>query len=274
MTPVDLKLSGTPKTTEIKGSAAGDHPAESAKERIVKIVAGGADEALPPCWQGASPAELLMYGPKAAVFERPPEQNPEPPEPEEEVGAALTERQLAFCEHYIGRPVAALAARAAGYAPATASKQASRLLKQPAVIRHILELRRKRHLEQAYRRETLIDKLEVVFSEAIERREFYAAIQALTMQARLSRIDEAMPGFRYVSRYENGREQLLWDALNRLEQKLSELAVGDFPGAAAAVPQTSFEEGARAERWRNESLPPSERAAYALEGARRAKRRK
>ena len=79
-----------------------------------------------------------IYGPEAAVFEAPPPPNPEPPEAEDEVGATLTGRQLAFCERYVERPVAARAARAAGYAEATAAKQASRLLKHPLVMRLIL----------------------------------------------------------------------------------------------------------------------------------------
>jgi hypothetical protein len=206
------------------------------------------DESLPPVWRLRGPNEpangVYIHGPKGARFAEPPPANPEPPEPEEHVGAELTQRQLAFCDFYVERPVAAIAARAAGYAEATAAKQASRLLKHPLVIRRILELRRKRHLEQACRRETLIDKLELVFAQAIERNEFYAAVQALTMQARLARIQEALPGFRYVGRYENGREQLLWESLTRLEQKLSEIAVGDFPGAAAAVPKQSFADAA------------------------------
>jgi hypothetical protein len=211
-----------------------------------------------------------IYGPDAAVFDAPPPRNPEPPEAEDEVGATLTGRQLAFCECYVERPVAARAARAAGYAKATADKQASRLLKHPLIMRRILELRRKRQLEQAYRRETLLDKFDVVFAAAIERNEFYAAVQALTMQARLAHIEEAMPGYRHVRRFESGPEQLIWDAVARLEQKLTEIAVGDFPGAAAAVPATSFEAGAVAEARKAQGWGSAEqRAADAVRRARR-----
>ncbi len=226
--------------------------------------------ALPPCWQGASPAELLTYGPDAARFDEPPPPNPEPPEPEDEVGEALTARQLAFCERYVERPVAARAARDAGYAEATASKQASRLLKHPRIMTRIVELRRKRRLEQAYRRETLLDKFEVVFAEAVESREFHAAVNALTMQARLARIEEALPGYRYVRRFESGAEQLVWDAVARLEQKLSELVVGDFPGAAAAAPAESFAAGAAAEAAKERNWgSPEARAARAVRDRRR-----
>ena len=193
---------------------------------------------LPPCWQLGpnDPANsLYIYGPKAAVLDEAPPANPDLPEPEETVGEELTARQLAFCERYVESPIATRAAVRAGYSEKTASQQASRLLKHPRVMRRILDLRRKRHLEQAYRRETLMDKLEVVFAEAIERREFYAAIQALTMQARMAGFTEAMPGVRYVRQVSTAGEQVVWDAVNRLEQKLCEITVGDFPGAKAAV---------------------------------------
>lgn len=277
MTPYDRPPTDAQDCPESLASPAPERRPDALENKTgnnLPVPAAAADE-LPPVWRlkpGEPHAQLYIHGPRAARFDEPPPETPEPPEPEETVGDSLTERQLAFCDHYVERPVAALAARAAGYAPATAAKQASRLLKHPTVIRRILDLRRKRHLEHACRRETLIDKLEVVFAQAIERNEFHAAVQALTMQARLARIDEAMPGFRYVSRYENGREHMLWDALNRLEQKLSEIAVGDFPGAAAAVPATPFEEGRRYEQSRSMSLPPAERADIAMERAKRRKR--
>jgi len=55
------------------------------------------------------------------------------------------------------------------------------------------------------------------------------------MEARLAHIQEAMPGFRYHRQFANGAEQLVWDSVARLEQKLAEIAAGDFPGAAAAT---------------------------------------
>ena len=185
---------------------------------------------------GREPAcARYVYGPDAAQFEQPPQDVPEPDEPADEVGEKLTGRQLAFCEHYVECPVATRAARKAGYAEASAAQQASRLLKHPRIMQRILELRRKRHLEEAYRRESLLDKFETVFAESIERHEFYAAIQALTMQARLAGIREALPGFRFVRQLPTMGEQLVWDAVTRLEQKLCEITVGDYPGASAAA---------------------------------------
>jgi phage terminase small subunit len=225
-------------------------------------------EAVPATWRlspGESETMLYIYGPKAAAFEAPPADNPEPAECDEELGETLTARQLAFCERYVEMPVAARAAREAGYAEATAAKQAARLLKHSGVMCRILELRRRRGLEQAYRRETLLDKLDVVFAQAVARNELYAAIQALTMQARLARIQEAMPGFRYM-RASNGADEVVWDMVTRLEQKLTEITVGDFPGAAAAIPTQPFEEGARAEAVKARDQGPAEqRAAFRLE---------
>lgn len=242
MTPYDPLARDAEEIQKTKASDAPDAGADSFENKTGNIAdarMAQSDEALPPCWQlgpGEPTNTLYIYGPKAAVFDAPPPANPAPPEPDEHIGAELTPRQLAFCERYVECPVATRAAVQAGYSEKTASQQASRLLKHPLVIRRILELRRKRHLEQAFRRETLMDKFEVVFSEAIERKDFYAAIQALTMQARMAGFTEAMPGIRYVRQAATAGEQVIWDAVNRLEQKLSEIAVGDFPGAAAAVP--------------------------------------
>jgi hypothetical protein len=233
---------------------------ENKTGNIIALAAQPAAAELPPCWQGAKPLELMLHGPEAARLEEAPPPNPAPSEPDEPLGDVLTPRQLAFCERYVESPVAARAAREAGYAEATAAKQASRLLRHPLVLKRILELRRKHRLEQAYRRETLLDKFDLVFAEAIERKEFYAAIQALTMQARLAHIQEAMPGFRYHREFANGAEQLVWDSVARLEQKLAEIAAGDFPGAAAAA-QPAGEAAAR------------ERATRAVDGL-RARRRK
>jgi len=257
MYPFDPVADSTAKTSqnseEIRARPALP-PAEEQNMNIVTVEAAAAldlaalppgialdpDESLPMAWRlrgaGEPAAAAYIHGPKASVLEEPPPPNAEPPEPPEAVDEKLTERQLAFCERYVECPVASRAAREAGYAPATAADQASRLLKHPRIMRRIIELRRKRQLELAFRREALLDKFEAVFAEAIERKEFYAAIQALTMQARLAHIPEAMPGFRYVHRERNAGEHMVWDAVGRLEQKLCEIAVGDFPGAAASVP--------------------------------------
>jgi hypothetical protein len=280
MTPFDPLPADTQKADETwakSTSGASPEPRENKTGNIQPVPVPMAADDLPPLWRqpsGEPEPAVYIYGPRAARFEEAPPPSAEPPEPEETIGEALSARQLAFCERYVERPVAVRAAREAGYAESTAAHQASRLLKHPLVMRRILELRRKRGLEDGYRRETLLDKFEIVFGEAIERREFYAAIQALTMQARLARIDEASPGFRHVRRFEDGREQVLWDVLTRLEQKLTEIAVGDFPGAAAAIPAKPFAEGAVEEERKRQGYGSAEqRASDAVRTARPARRR-
>ena len=242
MTPFDTLPAKAEQIPESKDAIAVDETAAASENKSLTLVSSDAApssaEELPPCWQlgpGEAANQLYIYGPHAAVIEEPPPPEAEPPEPEETVGPTLNARQLAFCERYVECPVAARAAREAGYAASTAADQASRLLKHPHVMRRIIELRRKRRLEAAFRRETLLDKFEAVFADALERHEFYAAIQALTMEARLAQIAEAMPGFRYAHRVATAGEQVVWDAVSRLEQKLSELTVGNFAGAAAAM---------------------------------------
>jgi phage terminase small subunit len=242
MTPFDTPPEKAEKSSESKDRFAACATALECENKISTNAEPSAPapptEALPPCWQlgpGEPANQLYIYGPHAAVIEEPPPHEAEPPDPEETVGPTLNARQLAFCERYVECPVAARAAREAGYAASTAADHASRLLKHPNVMRRIIELRRKHRLEAAFRRETLLDKFEAVFADALERHEFYAAIQALTMEARLAQIAEAMPGFRYAHRVATAGEQVVWDAVSRLEQKLSELTVGNFAGAAAAV---------------------------------------
>ena len=252
MTPFDRPLTDVQDCPDSLAPPAPQRRQDAIKNKTrnnLPVPASTADE-LPPVWRigpGESNAQLYIYGPRAARFDEPPPKPPEAPEPEEAIGESLTGRQLLFCERYVERPVAVRAAREAGYAEATAATQAARLLKHPKVMRRILELRRKRDLEHAYRRETLLDKFDLVFAQAVERNDLYAAIKALTMEARLARIQEAMPGFREVRRFDHAGEQMVWDAVTRLEQKLTEITVGDFPGAAAAVPAEPFLDRAAAE---------------------------
>ena len=92
---------------------------ERSEEQKVKIKQGTLAAAPVPA--GAGDAPDFLFGPDAAQFDAPPASEPEPAEPDEQVGETLTERQLSFCERYVERPVAALAAREAGYAPSTAA---------------------------------------------------------------------------------------------------------------------------------------------------------
>jgi phage terminase small subunit len=100
----------------------------------------------------------------------------------------LTARQVLFCEHYAAQPVAARAAVLAGYADGNATNHGSRLLKNPLVLARIAELRAEKKLSYVLEADTLHDKLEAVFFEAIGDRNHAAAVSALRLQAGLARL--------------------------------------------------------------------------------------
>jgi hypothetical protein len=163
--------------------------------------------------------------------------DPVPPPPDQEPvfetrGDALNERQEAFCRAYVELPVGIKAARAAGYAPAAARRQATRLLKHPLVIRRIYELRDVRGKDYQVRRDTIIDQAEAVFEAAMEKADYYAAMQALTMKARLAGFADYLPGVRILRRDPRDYEQEFWARTHAAEQRLAALRYGDFAGAA------------------------------------------
>lgn len=97
----------------------------------------------------------------------------------------LTPRQEAFCGHYAAQPVATRAAILAGYAKEGADSYGPKLLKNPLVLERIAALRAEQNLRYAIERDTLHDKLEAVFFEALGGKSFSAAVAALRMQALL-----------------------------------------------------------------------------------------
>ena len=162
--------------------------------------------------------------------------DPIPPPPDREPsletpGEALNERQEAFCRAYVELPVGVKAARAAGYETAAARRQANRLLKHPLVIRRIYELRDVRGRDHQVRRDTIIDQAEAVFEASMEKGEFYAAMQALTMKARLAGFADYLPGVRVLRRDPRDYEQEFWARTHAAEQRLTALRYGDFVGA-------------------------------------------
>jgi phage terminase small subunit len=100
--------------------------------------------------------------------------------------APLTSRQEAFCRHYLSEPSGTRAAIKAGYAESGADVQASRLLGNARVLQKISALRRERALSYALDRDTMLDKLELVFDEAMRAESHSAALRALLAQAELS----------------------------------------------------------------------------------------
>ncbi len=114
---------------------------------------------------------------------------PPPPEPEPEdipPEGKLTGRQAEFCRHYVAQPVATRAAVLAGYSEESAASRGSRLLKNALVLERIAQLRAERSLHYVLERDTLHDKLEAVFFEALGERNHAAAISALRLQAGLA----------------------------------------------------------------------------------------
>ncbi len=164
--------------------------------------------------------------------------DPAPPVPEsppqiETPGEVLTERQEAFCRAYLECPVAAKAAVAAGYSPATARQQASRLLKHPLVIRRLDALRDVRGRDWQVRRDTIIDQAEAVYEAAMEKADYYAAMQALTMKARLAGFADYLPGVRVVRRQANDYELEFWARAHAAEQRIMAARLGAIAGGGA-----------------------------------------
>jgi hypothetical protein len=166
------------------------------------------------------------------------QQDPVPPVPDaapeiETPGEVLTERQEAFCRLYLERPVAAKAAVAAGYSPATARQQACRLLKHPLVIRRLHELRDAGGKDWQVRRDTIIDQAEAVFEAAMEKSDYYAAMQALTMKARLAGFADYLPGVRILRRPAQDHEQEFWARAHAAEQRIMAARLGEIAGGGA-----------------------------------------
>src|SRR5688572_20004173 len=172
-------------------------------------------------WQTAH-REWLPYWQQRDPVPPPPASPPEIETP----GEVLTERQEAFCRAYVECPVGAKAAVAAGYAPAYARKQASRLLKHPLVVRRIHALRDIVGTDHQVRRDTLIDQAEAVFEAAMERNDFYAAMQALTMKARLAGFADYLPGVRILRREARDYEQEFWARAHAAEQRITAVRLG------------------------------------------------
>ncbi len=167
--------------------------------------------------------------------------DPVPPAPEtppalETPGEALSERQEAFCIAYVEQPVGPKAAVAAGYSPVNARQQANRLLKHPQIVRRIHALREVRGLDRQVRRDTIIDQAEAVFEAAMEKGDYYAAMQALTMKARLAGFADYLPGVRILRRDPREFEQEFWARSHAAEQRLMAVRLGEAAGSAAADP--------------------------------------
>ncbi|MCP5365279.1 MAG: terminase small subunit [Hyphomicrobiales bacterium] len=98
----------------------------------------------------------------------------------------MKSRQERFCHRFVETANAAAAAKAAGYAPASARNTGYRLLRNPRIRLRIGEIQAE--LAQAHCRQidSLLGKLETVYRRAIEDHQFSAAARAVELQAKLS----------------------------------------------------------------------------------------
>lgn len=134
---------------------------------------------------------------------------PPPPLPPEAVPASgkLEPRQEEFCEHYAARPVATRAAILAGYGEDGAANQGYRLLMNPLVLERIAQLRAERNLRYVIDADTLHDKLEAVFFDALSVRNHAAAVAALRLQAGLGRLPARMSAVRETAGTSRARKK-------------------------------------------------------------------
>ena len=100
----------------------------------------------------------------------------------------LTPRQEEFCRHYAAQPIGTRAAILAGYSEENAAHYGSRLLRNPLVLDRIARLRAEKQIHYVVERDTMHDKLEAVFFEALDERNHAAAVAALRLQAGLAGI--------------------------------------------------------------------------------------
>ena len=227
-----------------------------------------------------APSSLAEHDWKSAHREWLPywqQRDPVPPMPDgapeiETPGEALTERQEAFCRAYVECPVAGKAAVGAGYSPAGARRQASRLLKHPLILRRLHELHELRGKEFQVRRDTIIDQAEAVYEGAMERHDYAAAMQALTMKARLAGFADYLPGVRILRREARDHEQEFWARAHAAEQRITAVRLGEIAGGPPAEREAAREatREAAAEAARDAEIHADGAEAAADQIARRA----
>lgn len=98
----------------------------------------------------------------------------------------LKTRQERFCERFVEMGNAAAAAKAAGYAPASARNAGYRLLGDPRVASRIAEIQSQMAQTHCRQVDILIGKLETVYRRALDDHQFSAAARAVELQAKLA----------------------------------------------------------------------------------------
>ena len=105
----------------------------------------------------------------------------------------LTLRQERFCQAFVIDPVAARAAREAGYSREWAGKIGWRLLKSDRIRARLLEIQTDLARELNDGLDPFIGKLEVIYRQAVADRRTLAAVRAVELQARLARLKHRLP---------------------------------------------------------------------------------
>lgn len=103
----------------------------------------------------------------------------------------LKPRHERFCRAFIENANASVAAKIAGYAPASARNAGYRLLRHPRIAARIAEIQRETAEAHCRNVDVLLGKLETIYRRAIDDRHFAAAARAVELQARLSGVGPA-----------------------------------------------------------------------------------
>ena len=111
-----------------------------------------------------------------AAAARPAAAEPEPGPDFEPETVAFSQRHEDFCLAFTEYANAAVAARWAGYAPASSHNQGYRLLKRSDIRARIGEIRQTMGEEGCAGRDILLGKLETVYNRALEDHHFTAAV--------------------------------------------------------------------------------------------------
>lgn len=103
----------------------------------------------------------------------------------------LKPRHERFCRAFIENANASVAAKIAGYAPASARNAGYRLLRHPRIAARITEIQRETAEAHCRNVDVLLGKLETIYRRAIDDRHFAAAARAVELQAKLSGVGPA-----------------------------------------------------------------------------------
>ena len=98
----------------------------------------------------------------------------------------LKPRYERFCRHFVECANATVAAKAAGYAPASARNAGYRLLCHPRIVARIAEIQRETAQAHCRNVDVLLGKLETIYRRAVDDRHFAAAARAVELQAKLA----------------------------------------------------------------------------------------